>query len=152
MSEIRDLYQEVILDHSKRPRNFRALPAGASARHADGHNPLCGDRVSVWVIVESDRITDVAFQGSGCAISTASASMMTEALKGKSLDEASTLFTGFHDLLTGKTALADQDLGKLRVFEGVRDFPVRVKCATLPWHTLRAALEDKDGAEPVRTE
>ena len=147
MSDLRDLYQEVILDHSKRPRNFRELP-GADRRQ-EGFNPLCGDRLTVYLRLEGDVIRDIAFQGSGCAISTASASMMTEALMGKTEGEARALFERFHGVVTGKGGQADAP-GKLAVFSGVREFPVRVKCATLPWHTVVAALEGR--AEPVTTE
>jgi nitrogen fixation NifU-like protein len=154
MSDLRDLYQEVILDHSRRPRNFRVLQN--APRCADGHNPLCGDRVSIFLDVRGGVIREVSFQGNGCAISTASASMMTEALKGKTLEEAQRLFGLFHDLVTGNPdATTEEELGKLAVFEGVREFPVRVKCATLPWHTFRAALDDPSGgdpAEPINTE
>ncbi len=148
--DLRDLYQEVILDHGKRPRNFRALPD--ADRQAEGYNPLCGDRETVYLKLDGDRLRDIAFQGAGCAISTASASMMTESLKGKSRAEAEALFQRFHDLITGgKEAPADAPpLGKLEVFEGVREYPVRIKCATLPWHTLKAALAD--GARTVSTE
>jgi len=140
-TELGDLYQEVILDHNRRPRNFGDLPA--SARRADGHNPLCGDRVTVSVVQEGEILRDVRFQGSGCAISKASASMMTEGLKGKTRAQAEALFQAFHRLLTEDGAPADPAvLGKLVVFSGVREFPVRVKCATLAWHTLRAALEN----------
>jgi nitrogen fixation NifU-like protein len=141
MGELRELYQEVILDHSKRPRNFGELP-GAN-RRAEGYNPLCGDRETVFVRLEDDLLEDVGFRGAGCAISTASASMMTEALKGKTRAQAEALFERFHDLITGKDGRNEPgtpELGKLTVFSGVREFPVRVKCATLPWHTLRAAL------------
>ena len=150
MSDLRDLYQEVILDHSRKPRNFRVLQ---HARCANGHNPLCGDRVSIFLDIEGGVIREVSFQGNGCAISTASASMMTEALKGKTVEEAQRLFGLFHELVTtGADAHEAEDaLGKLAVFEGVREFPVRVKCATLPWHTFRAAVEGVAG-EPVRTE
>ena len=150
-SELRELYQEVILDHSKRPRNFRELPAATG--RAEGYNPLCGDRATVYVELEGDRVKDVSFKGAGCSISTASASMMTESVKGKSEAEARELFRRFHDLVTGKSSPQDDSaaLGKLAVFAGVRDYPVRVKCATLAWHTLRAALEG-NAAEPVRTE
>ena len=143
MSELRELYQEVILDHSKRPRN-RRLPASADGvRIAHGNNPLCGDKIQIFLTVENDRIADISFEGSGCAISTASASMMTESLIGKTLDEARNLFDGFHHLLTTEeSATAVGTLGKLEVFSGVREFPVRVKCATLPWHTFQAALEE----------
>jgi len=147
MSDLRDLYQEVILDHSKRPRNFRALP-GASHR-AEGYNPLCGDRATVYLRLEGDRLSDVAFEGSGCSISTASASMMTESVKGKSREEVERLFTRFHDLVTAapdRGGKAAPELGKLAVFSGVSEFPVRVKCASLPWHTLKAALEREPAA------
>jgi nitrogen fixation protein NifU and related proteins len=146
MSELRELYQEVILDHNRRPRNFGALP---SANHqAEGYNPLCGDKVTVFLNLQGDRIQDVAFQGAGCAISTASASLMTEALKGKTAEEARELFQGFQGLVTrGEDS---EDLGKLAVFAGVREFPMRVKCATLAWHTLLAALDEK--GQPVSTE
>ncbi len=135
MTELRDLYQEMILDHGKRPRNFRAQDGADSA---NGHNPLCGDRITVYVRTDGKRIVDVSFQGSGCAISTASASIMSEALKDKTLDEAQALFRRFHDLVAAEGD--DEELGKLAVFKGVREFPMRVKCATLAWHTLRAAL------------
>jgi nitrogen fixation protein NifU and related proteins len=151
MSELRDLYQEVILDHSKRPRNFHALPS--ANRKAEGYNPLCGDRETVYLQVEGDVLKDVAFEGSGCAISTASASMMTESLKGKTKAEADALFQRFHGLITGASegrAAGAPALGKLEVFSGVREFPVRVKCATLPWHTLKAAL-DGSGANSNAT-
>lgn len=139
-SDLRDLYQEVILDHGKKPRNFRDLPE--ANRKAEGYNPLCGDRETVFLLLDGDVVRDVAFQGAGCAISTASASMMTEALKGKNRGEAEKLFERFHDLITGQTnAAADAPpLGKLEVFSGVREYPVRIKCATLPWHTMRSAL------------
>jgi nitrogen fixation protein NifU and related proteins len=140
MSDLRDLYQEVILDHNRVPRNFGKLPN--ANREAEGHNPLCGDRVRVSLHVEGDRIEDIAFQGSGCAISTASASLMTEALKGRTVEEARRLFHGFHDLLT--TGGDADDLGKLAVFAGVREYPIRIKCATLAWHAVQAALEQKD--------
>lgn len=141
MSELRELYQTTILDHNKRPRNFRV--PDASSHDADGFNPLCGDQIKVYALVEGDVVKDVAFQGSGCAISTASASMMTDMVKGKKLDDARALFERFHDLVTSDpTQEPDIDeLGKLAVFAGVREFPMRVKCATLAWHTLRNALE-----------
>jgi nitrogen fixation protein NifU and related proteins len=150
MSELRELYQELILDHSRRPRNFGALE-GAN-RTAEGYNPLCGDQLTVYLKMDGDRIEDVRFCGSGCAISRASASLMTAALKGKTRDEAEALFSRFHGLVTGSPDCpADpEELGKLAVFAGVREFPVRVKCASLPWHTLRAALAGAD--EPVSTE
>jgi nitrogen fixation NifU-like protein len=140
MDELRELYQSVILDHNKRPRNF-ARPAGAN-REAHGHNPLCGDRIDVFAEVDDGVLRAVGFEGSGCAISKASASLMTEAVKGRELTEVERLFEGFHRLVTGdaRTPTGAAELGKLVVFAGVREFPVRVKCATLPWHTLRAAL------------
>jgi nitrogen fixation NifU-like protein len=150
MDALRELYQEVILDHSKNPRNFHALANGA--RSAKGHNPLCGDRITLYVQVKDGVIEDVGFQGAGCAISTASASMMTEAIRGKTEAEAEELFGAFHDLVTGKTEMSSEEeesaekLGKLAVFAGVRDYPVRVKCATLAWHTLRAALAEREDA------
>ena len=147
MTELRDLYQEVILDHSKRPRNHRK--PDPFTQKAEGYNPLCGDRITVYLKVEGDVIEDVAFEGSGCAISTASASMMTQALRGKTVGELRKLFDEFHRLLTGDDEPA-ADLGKLTVFSGVREFPVRVKCATLSWHTLNAALASV--AETVTTE
>jgi nitrogen fixation NifU-like protein len=149
MSELRDLYQDVILEHSKAPRNYRELPA---ANHkAEGFNPLCGDRFTIYVTTEGDAIRDIAFQGSGCAISKASASMMTQSLKGKSTAEAAKIFERFHKLVTGQqSSNGNEELGKLTVFSGVSEFPVRVKCATLAWHTLQAALEDKQ--EAVSTE
>jgi nitrogen fixation NifU-like protein len=150
MSDLRALYQEVILDHSKRPHNHRAM--ADATRAAQGYNPLCGDKISLFVKLDGTRIADVSFQGSGCAISTASASILTETLKGKTLAEAEALFQTFHNLVTGKTPSegSSQELGKLAVFSGVSQFPVRVKCATLAWHTLRSALAG--GQEPVSTE
>ncbi len=144
MSDVGQLYQEVILDHYKRPRNFRKLD-GAS-QNAEGYNPLCGDKVTVYAKLADGVVRDISFQGSGCAISTASASMMTTSLKGKTLAEAEALFESFHHLVTGQpdTALDRVELGKLVVFSGISEFPVRVKCATLPWHTLHAALEGKE--------
>jgi nitrogen fixation NifU-like protein len=146
-SDLRDLYQEMILDHGKKPRNFREL--ASANRRAEGYNPLCGDRETVFVQLEGDTVRDIAFQGAGCAISTASASMMTESLKGKSRAEAEKLFERFHDLITGQSnAPADAPpLGKLEVFSGVREYPVRIKCATLPWHTMRSALSGNGAAE-----
>ncbi len=150
MSDLRDLYQEVILDHSKRPRNFHAMPE--ADRKAEGYNPLCGDRETVYLDLDGDVLKDVSFQGAGCAISTASASMMTESVKGRTRGEAEALFARFHELITGANGGVSNggpELGKLSVFSGVREYPVRVKCATLPWHTLKAAL---DGAGAVSTE
>lgn len=149
MSDLRDLYQEVILDHNRSPRNFGKLD-GADLS-ADGHNPLCGDRLSVTVKLNGDRVSDVRFEGAGCAISKASASLMTEGVKGRTLDELPRLFDRFHRLVTDRTApVDDAELGKLAVFAGVRDYPARVKCAVLAWHTLRAALDE--GSEVVSTE
>jgi nitrogen fixation NifU-like protein len=142
MSDLRDLYQEVILDHNKSPRNFRELPG--AARHAHGDNPLCGDVVTIYVDLDGETLADIGFQGSGCAISQASASMMTDAVKGKSLGEARELVRRFRVLLTeedGQDAEGATGLGKLAVFGGVKQYPMRVKCATLAWHTLNAALE-----------
>jgi len=146
MQELRELYQSMILDHNKRPRNF-ARPAGAN-REAHGHNPLCGDKLEVFAELDEGVLRDVGFQGSGCAISRASASLMTEAVKGKTLAEVERLFEGFHRVVTSD-ARAPVDvsaLGKLEVLAGVREFPMRVKCATLAWHTLRAALHGKESA------
>jgi len=139
MSDLRELYQEVILDHGKRPRNFRSVEG--AARTAEGYNPLCGDKVKVYAKVEGDVIRDLAFQGAGCAISTASASMMTTALKGKTIAEAERLFERFHRMVTGAGTGGADDLGSLAAFAGVSEFPMRVKCASLAWHTLRAALQ-----------
>ncbi|TAM83967.1 MAG: SUF system NifU family Fe-S cluster assembly protein [Acidobacteria bacterium] len=142
MPDLRGLYQEVILDHSKKPRNYRVLEG--AGHQAEGYNPLCGDRITIYVKIENGRINDLSFQGSGCAISTSSASLLTETLKGKTLDEADALFEKFHALVTGEAngdQTGDASLGKLTVFSGVAEFPVRVKCATLAWHTLRSALK-----------
>ncbi len=150
MNELRDLYQEMILEHSRRPRNLRAIEG--TEHRADGYNPLCGDEVTVYVSVEGDLITDVSFVGTGCAISTASASILTDLLKGRTRAEAEVIFTRFHDLVTGKPGDSGE-LGKLVVFGGVCEFPARVKCATLAWHTFRAALEETQDREgPVTTE
>jgi nitrogen fixation NifU-like protein len=139
-SDLRDLYQEVILDHNRKPRNFGPL---AGADHtAEGSNPLCGDRVKVSLKMEGDVLQEIAFEGAGCAISTASASLMTEALAGKTTAEARALFAQFHEMLTAGDPGDAETLGKLAVFSGVREFPMRVKCATLAWHTLKAALEE----------
>lgn len=148
MSDLRELYQEVILDHNKRPRNFEALPA--ADRQATGYNPLCGDRVQVFLELDGDRVRRVTFQGAGCAISQASASLMTEAVEGKTVAEARHLFEGFHDLLTDGPASGVEDLGKLEAFGGVKDYPMRVKCATLAWHTLREALDSGDTSHAPR--
>jgi nitrogen fixation NifU-like protein len=149
MSDLRELYQQVILDHNAKPRNFRSLPS--PSRHAEGYNPLCGDRVRIEIALEDQVIRDIGFQGSGCAISRASASMMTAALKGRSVSEAEKTFERFRAMVTGSGS--DEEaagLEKLAVFAGVREFPSRIKCATLPWHTVHAALAGK--AEPVTTE
>ena len=139
MSEIDDLYQEVILHHSKTPRNFGVLEQASHV--ADGSNPLCGDKLHLTLVVQDDRVADVRFTGDGCAISTASASVMTDLVKGKTLDEASAMFEAFHGLVTGESAeKAAPDLGKLQIFAGVQRFPARVKCAMLAWRTLEAAL------------
>ena len=149
MSELSDLYQEVILDHNKNPRNFRAIED--ADRTADGKNPLCGDALRVYVAMDGDEIADVAFKGSGCAISKASASMMTQAVKGKTREEAEELFQEFHRMVTGDLDIETDEnrLGKLKIFSGVLEFPARVKCASLSWHTLNAALH---GDETVTTE
>ena len=143
MSELSELYQQVILDHNKKPRNFRRLPN--ANRIAEGSNPLCGDQLTVYLDLENEAINEITFEGSGCAISKAAASMMTQAVKGKSKNEAEQLFTEFHQMVTGELdeeTTANQ-LGNLRIFAGVREFPVRVKCASLPWHTMHAALTNK---------
>lgn len=148
MADLRELYQELILEHSKAPRNYRALTA--PDHKAEGYNPLCGDRFTVSVQMEGDSIQDIAFQGSGCAISKASASMMTQSVKGKTRQQAKELFERFHRTVTGNQSPDSADLGKLNVFAGVSEFPTRVKCATLAWHTLQAALEGEQ--EAVSTE
>ena len=148
MSELMELYQEVILDHTRRPRNFGSLE---NATHrAEGHNPLCGDQVAVSLQLDGDVIREIRFQGKGCAISTASASMMTEFLKGQKAGLLPAAFRRFQDLVTGRAVEPPEDLGKLMAFAGVAAFPVRVKCATLAWHTVRAALENRH--QPVTTE
>jgi nitrogen fixation NifU-like protein len=140
-AELQELYQEVILDHNRQPRNFRALARG---RKAEGDNPLCGDRLTVYLRLDDDVIADVAFQGSGCAISKASASLMTESVKGKTVAEANQLFRRFQQMITAPPDSPVDHLGKLTALAGVRQFPIRVKCATLAWHTLRAAIEARD--------
>jgi nitrogen fixation protein NifU and related proteins len=147
MAELRDLYQEVILDHNRRPRNFRVLDA--ATHRAEGLNPLCGDRLELYLTVNDDVITEVGFQGSGCAISKASASLMTDCLKGCQVADACALFERFHRMVTTPPDVEVEDLGKLSVLAGVREFPVRVKCASLAWHTLKAALTR---AQQVSTE
>ena len=146
MSELDDLYQEFILDHNRRPRNHGELDN--AGKHAEGYNPLCGDRVDVTLILEDDVITDIKFQGKGCAISTASASLMTESVKGKSIEEAGRLFDRFHHIVT--TGEDGESAGKLVAFAGVSRFPARVKCATLAWHTLQAAL--RSDSDVITTE
>lgn len=149
MAELNELYQEVILDHNKRPRNFH--PMSEANRTANGYNPLCGDQLTVYLQVDDDGIRDISFQGSGCAISKASASIMTESVKGKSVNETKSVFEKIHTMLTGAdgTPTNSDELGKLAVLSGVCEFPTRVKCATLAWHTLLAALT---GKESVSTE
>ena len=157
MMDLRDLYQDIILDHGRKPRNFRK-PEHPS-HTAQGHNPLCGDRVTVYLTLDGDRIEDVAFEGRGCAISTASSSLMTEVLKGKTIAEAEQLFRAFHATVTGRDAAEpvpealEDDLDRLTPLAGVREFPARVKCATLAWHALEAAIKSGGtAAEPVKTE
>jgi nitrogen fixation NifU-like protein len=144
MSELSELYQQVILDHNKKPRNFRKLDA--ANRHAEGHNPLCGDQLTVYMQVEGDVVQDISFEGSGCAISKASASMMTQSIKGKSRQEAEILFNEFHRMVTGELDQETEphNLGRLTIFSGVREFPARVKCASLSWHTMHAALNNQE--------
>lgn len=146
---ISELYQEVILDHTKNPRNRRKMVN--ANRNAEGYNPLCGDQVTLHVSLDGNVLRDISFEGSGCAISTASVSLLTETLKGKTAEEVKTIFKSFHDLVTGQPTKGD--LGKLEVFSGVQEFPMRVKCATLAWHTLNAALDNKENKkEPITTE
>ena len=148
MSDLRELYQEVILDHNKSPRNFHKLDH--SNHQAEGYNPLCGDKLTVYLKTDGDQISDISFEGSGCAISKASASIMTSFLKGKSVHEAEDVFEKFHKMVTGEVGLsADPALEKLGIFAGVAEFPSRVKCATLAWHTMKSALE---GGKTVSTE
>jgi nitrogen fixation NifU-like protein len=144
MSELSDLYQEVILDHNKNPRNFREITD--ADKRADGNNPLCGDKLQVFVKMDGETVEDVAFLGSGCAISKASASMMTQTVKGKTREEAEKIFDEFHKMVTGKLDIEtdENSLGKLRIFAGVLEFPARVKCASLSWHTVNAALHGED--------
>lgn len=149
MSELSELYQQVILDHNKKPRNFRRLET--ANRSAEGYNPLCGDQLRVYLELEDDTVKDISFEGTGCAISKAAASMMTQAVKGKSREEAENLFNQFHQMVKGELDEENtpNKLGKLKIFAGVREFPVRVKCASLSWHTLHAALHQQ---EQVSTE
>jgi nitrogen fixation NifU-like protein len=146
MSELSDLYQEVILEHNKNPRNFREIEN--PDKTADGNNPLCGDALRVYLTMEDDKVKDVAFKGSGCAISKASASMMTQAVKGKTKEEADTLFKEFRQMVMGEMDAETEEnhLGKLKIFAGVREFPARVKCASLSWHTVHAALAGEETA------
>jgi nitrogen fixation NifU-like protein len=145
MAELDDLYQEVILDHNKSPRNFHAMPA--ANRKAEGYNPLCGDQVTVYLKLEDGMIEDISFQGSGCAISKASASLMTAALKGKTEAQAEALFEDVHKMLTGEDGAASAErVGKLAILSGVCKFPARVKCASLPWHTVNSALKGAEGS------
>jgi nitrogen fixation protein NifU and related proteins len=153
--DLRDLYQDIILDHGQRPRNFRAQEH--PSHFANGHNPLCGDRVTVYVAMDGDRIRDVSFQGRGCAISQASASLMTEILKGKTLEEAEALFKGFHAKVTGGAvpptpAPLEEDMERLDPLTGVKSYPARVKCATLAWHAFEAALRSGQTGATVKTE
>jgi nitrogen fixation NifU-like protein len=150
MADLKELYQDVILDHSRKPRNCEALEH--PDRHAEGFNPLCGDRVTVYVRLEDGVVEDIGFQGNGCAISTASASLMTQAVKGRSVAEAQKLFDAFHELVTSdpQREMDEDSVGKLAVLAGVREYPVRVKCATLAWHTLRSALAGESAT--VKTE
>jgi nitrogen fixation NifU-like protein len=151
MSDLRELYQQVILEHSRNPRNYREIE-GAS-RRAEGYNPLCGDQLTVYLLLDGGRVVDVAFTGSGCAISRASASLMTGAVKGKTRDEVEQLFQRFRAMVTSAhdAAVDEEALGKLAVLAGVREFPVRVKCATLAWHTLRSALAGEGGTVTTET-
>src|SRR5215212_4706054 len=146
MSELSELYQQVILDHNKKPRNFHKLEA--ANRTAEGYNPLCGDQLTVYMQLEDEVVKDLSFEGSGCAISKAAASMMTQSVKGKTRQEAEALFGEFHRMVTGELdeGAVTHHLGRLTIFAGVRDFPARVKCASLPWHTMHAALEGEDTA------
>lgn len=148
-SDLRDLYQQVIVDHSKKPRNYHSLQD--ATRKVEGYNPLCGDRITIYLKLEGDVVRDISFEGAGCAISTASASLLTESLKGKTLADAEALFESFHALVTGLEPVHEAPkLGKLEAFSGVCDYPTRVKCATLAWHTLRAALGNE--TDKVSTE
>ncbi|MDH4132394.1 MAG: SUF system NifU family Fe-S cluster assembly protein [Gemmatimonadota bacterium] len=139
-----ELYQGVILDHNRAPRNFRPMPEATG--HGEGYNPLCGDQLSVWLRQDGEQITDVSFQGSGCAISKAAASLMTTVVKGKTRAEASAIFDSYHRMVTGRGGPADDLPPKLAIFAGVREFPARVKCATLAWHALKAAMDEGGGA------
>ena len=149
MSELNELYQEVILDHNRRPHNFRVIESPTARQ--EGYNPLCGDRLTLYLTLDGDTIKDAAFQGSGCAISKASASLMTDAVKGKTVAEARELFDRFHAMITSDPDMPADDMGKLSVLAGVREFPTRVKCASLAWHTMKAAVAHESDA-PVTTE
>jgi len=149
MSELTDLYQEVILDHNRRPHNFRVIDAPTAKQ--EGYNPLCGDRLTLYLTLDGEVIKDASFQGQGCAISKASASLMTDAIKGKTVPEARDLFEQFHAMITSDTDTEAADLGKLSVLAGVREFPTRIKCASLAWHTMKAAVAHETDA-PVSTE
>jgi nitrogen fixation NifU-like protein len=149
MSDLQELYQSIILDHNRRPKNYGTLEG--ATRRAEGRNPLCGDEVKVELKVENDAIGDVRFTASGCAVSRAAASIMTQAVKGKSRDEVERLFEQFHDLVTGKlkpSPIEARAMGEMAAFSGVSRFPVRVKCASMPWHTLQKALHDSEGSTP----
>ena len=148
MFDVKDLYQEVIVDHNRSPRNFRVI--ADADKTMEGFNPLCGDKLKLYIKIDGQNISDIAFDGTGCAISVASASLMTDAMKGKSIDEAETLFNNFHSLITTENEIDSDHLGKLAVLAGVKNFPARVKCASLCWHTLRSALIGDD--KPVTTE
>jgi len=148
MFDIKDLYQEIIVDHNRNPRNFGVI--ADADKTMEGFNPLCGDKLKLYIKIDGQNISDIAFDGTGCAISVASASLMTDAMKGKSIDEAETLFNNFHSLITTENEIDSDHLGKLAVLAGVKDFPARVKCASLCWHTLRSALIGDD--KPVTTE
>ena len=146
MSSLAELYQNVILEHNRSPRNYRVMEH--PDRRAEGHNPLCGDQITVWLKFDGDVISDVSFHGMGCAISRASASLMTTTVKGRSREEAERIFERFHGLVTGAADVEAETLGKLAVFSGVSEYPIRVKCASLPWHTLKAAMEaNSEGRE-----
>lgn len=155
MSELSELYQQVILDHNKKPRNFQKLET--ANRTAEGHNPLCGDQLTVYLRYDDGIVEEISFEGQGCAISKAAASMMTQSVKGKTREEAVNLFEQFHRMVTGELdeERTPNDLGRLKIFAGVRDYPARVKCASLSWHTMRAALEGQseistEGSEQIR--
>ena len=147
MTELRELYQEIILDHNKRPHNYRKIEH--ANHHLEGYNPLCGDRIGIYMLVEDNIVKDISFYGEGCAISKASASLMTDALKGKKIEEVDQIFEKFHNMVTSglEEMVNTEELGKLAVFHGVKEFPMRIKCSTLAWHTMYAALKGKAGYE-----